>query len=95
MMVIGSCQIELRLPGNGSLKGKRRLLKPIQQHLRRKFNVAAAETAHNDLWQTAEIGIVTLANDAGYVHSVLEEAVHWIELHHPEVQVIDWQIEIF
>jgi hypothetical protein len=94
-MVIGSCTIELYLPGNGSLKGKRRILKPILSRLRREFNLSTAEIANNDVWQSSEIACVTVANDPGRVHSVLERAVRWIETHHPEVQVVDWSIEIF
>ncbi len=94
-MVIGSCIIELYLPGNGSLKGKRRTLKPILSRLRREFNLSTAEVANNDVWQSSEIACVTVANDSGRVHSVLERAVRWIETHHPQVQVVDWDIEIF
>ena len=93
-MIIGACSVELHLPGNGSLKGKRGILKPILSRLRREFNLAAAEVGHNDAWQSAEIAFVTVANDPGRVHAVLERAVRWIESHHPEVQVVDWQIEI-
>jgi uncharacterized protein YlxP (DUF503 family) len=93
-MIIGSCSIELHLPGNGSLKGKRGILKPILAHLRRRFNLAAAEVAHHDAWQSAGLALVTVANDPGRVHLVLEQAVHWIEAYHPEVQVVDWQIEV-
>jgi uncharacterized protein YlxP (DUF503 family) len=93
-MVIGACNVELYLPGNGSLKGKRSILKPLLTQLRRKFNLAAAEVAHNDAWQSAEVAFVTVANDPGRVHALLETAVHWIETHHPEVQVVDWEIEI-
>jgi uncharacterized protein YlxP (DUF503 family) len=93
-MIIGACVVELHLPGNGSLKGKRRILKPILARLRREFNLAAAEVAHNDVWQSAEIAFVTVANDPGRVHSVLERAVRWIETYHPEVQVVDWEIEV-
>lgn len=93
-MVIGACTVELHLPGNGSLKGKRSLLKPLLARLRREFNLAAAEVARNDVWQAAEIAFVTIANDPGRVHTVLEWAIHWIEIHHPEVQVVDWEIEI-
>jgi len=93
-MIIGACSVELHLPGNGSLKGKRGILKPILSRLRREFNLAAAEVGHNDAWQSAEIAFVTVANDPGRVHAVLERAVHWIETHHPEVQVVDWQIEV-
>jgi uncharacterized protein YlxP (DUF503 family) len=49
---------------------------------------------HNDAWQSAEIGLTTVANDPGRVHAVMERAVHWIETHHLEVQVVDWEIEI-
>jgi uncharacterized protein YlxP (DUF503 family) len=93
-VVIGVCTVELHLPGNGSLKGKRGLLKPILHHLRREFNLASAEVGDNHAWQSAEIAFVTVANDPGRVHVVLERAVHWIEAHHPEVQVVDWEIEI-
>jgi uncharacterized protein YlxP (DUF503 family) len=93
-MVIGACKVELHLPGNGSLKGKRSILKPLLVHLRREFNLAAAEVGHNDAWQSAEIGLAAVANDSGHVHAVLERAVRWIETHHPEVQVVDWEIEI-
>ena len=93
-MIIGACNVELYLPGNGSLKGKRSILKPLLAQLRRKFNLAAAEVAHNDAWQSAEVAFVTVANDPGRVHAVLEKAVRWIETHHPEVQVVDWEIEV-
>ena len=93
-MVIGICNVELHLPGNGSLKGKRSILKPLLARLRRKFNLAAAEVGRNDAWQSAEIAFVTVANDPGHVHAVLERAVRWIETHHPEVQVVDWEIEV-
>jgi uncharacterized protein YlxP (DUF503 family) len=93
-MVIGACIIELYLPGNDSLKGKRRILKPLLTRLHREFNLATAEVAHNDAWQAAELAIVTVSNDPGRVHTVLERTVRWIETHHPEVQVVDWEIEI-
>jgi uncharacterized protein YlxP (DUF503 family) len=93
-MVIGACTVELHLPGNGSLKGKRSILKPLLSRLRREFNLATAEVDHNDVWQSARIALVTVANDPGRVHGVLERAVHWIETQRPEVQVVDWEIEV-
>jgi uncharacterized protein YlxP (DUF503 family) len=93
-LVIGACRIELYLPSNGSLKGKRSILKPLLARLHREFNLATAEVGYNDVWQSAEIALTTVANDPGHVHATLERAVHWIEAHHPEVQVVDWEIEI-
>lgn len=93
-MVIGACTIRLHLPGNGSLKGKRSILKPLLTRLRREFEIAAAEVGENDAWQSAEIALAAVANDSSHAHAVLERAVHWIEVYHPEVQVVDWEIEI-
>ncbi len=93
-MVIGACTIQIHLPGNGSLKGKRGILKPLLNQLRHEFKVAAAEVGENDVWQSAEIALAAVANESGHVHAVLERAVHWIEVNYPEVQVVDWEIEI-
>jgi uncharacterized protein YlxP (DUF503 family) len=93
-MVIGACTIELYLPTSTSLKAKRSLLKSILNRLRREFNVAAAEVGANDLWQSAVIGLVTVANDCARVQRVIDRAPRWIESHHPEVEVVDWAIEI-
>ncbi len=93
-MIIGACSVELYLPGNGSLKGKRRILKPLLKRLHREFNLATAEVGHNDLWQSAEIAFVTVTNDPGRAHAALERTIRWIETHYPQVQVVDWQIEI-
>ena len=37
-MVIGTCTIELYIPGNGSLKGKRRVIKSIIARVHNEFN---------------------------------------------------------
>lgn len=94
-MVIGACSIELRIPGNRSLKGKRRVLKPLLNRLRQEFNLSTAEVGFNDRWQTAEIALVTVANnDPGYVCAFLEKTVEWVRTHRPDVQVVDWHIEV-
>ena len=95
-MVIGACSIELRIPGNRSLKGKRRVLRPLLTRLRREFNVSTAEVGFNDAWQMAEVALVTVANnDPGHVQASLEKVVVWVQMFRPEVQVVDWHIETF
>ena len=93
-MIIGACTLRLHLPGTTSLKEKRSRLKPLLARLPREFNLAVAETNLQDVWQSAEIGLVTIANEAGFVQSVLEKSVHWIEHHFPEVEVEDYRIEL-
>ena len=93
-MIIGACVVRLHLPGNDSLKGKRGRLKPIVVRLPREFNLAVAETDLHDVWQSAEISLVTVSNDVGLVHSVLEKSVQWIEHYAPDVDVVDHKIEL-
>jgi uncharacterized protein YlxP (DUF503 family) len=93
-MIIGACVIDLHLPGNASLKGKRSILKPLLLRLRREFNVATAEVDHHDVWQSARIALVSVSTDASYVQGLLERAVRWIETHCPDLNVIDWEIEV-
>ncbi len=94
-MIIGACTVDLHLPGNGSLKGKRSALKPLLSRLRKEFNLATAEIEHHDVWQSARIALVSVSTDAGYVNGLLERAVQWIERNRPDLQVVDWRIELF
>lgn len=93
-MIIGACTVELYLPGNGSLKGKRSLLKPLLLRLRKEFNLATAEVDYHDVWQSAQIALVSVSTDAGHVQGLLERAVRWIEKQRPDLNVVDWQIEV-
>ncbi len=70
------------------------MLKSLLARLHKEFNVSAAEVDHQDSWQTAAIALACVANDPAHAEQVLNNAVHWIEHHRPEVQVVDWQIEI-
>jgi uncharacterized protein YlxP (DUF503 family) len=92
-MHVATCVIKLHLEGVGSLKEKRRILKSILTRLPRQFNVATAEIDHHDIWQTAVIALVTVGNDAGYLHGLLEKAVAWIEQERPDVPIDDYSIE--
>jgi uncharacterized protein YlxP (DUF503 family) len=93
-MIVGACVVRLHLPGNNSLKGKRGRLKPILVRLPREFNVAVAETDLQDVWQSAEISLVTVSNDDAIIYSVLEKAVQWLEHNTPEVEVVAHEIEL-
>ena len=59
-MVVARLSVELFLPGSGSLKDKRMVLRRLKDRLA-KFNVAVAEVEHHDLWQRAGLGIVTVS----------------------------------
>lgn len=92
-MQIASCTITLQLYGVRSLKEKRRVLKSILARLPKQFNVAAAEIDHNDTWQTAVIALVTVGNDPGYLHGLMEKAVVWLEENRPDAVIEQYSIE--
>jgi len=77
-MTVGLLSVECYLPLSQSLKDKRMVLRRIKDRLG-AMNVAVAEVAHQDLWQRAGLGVVSVAtNDAG-VARTLEAALAEIE----------------
>ncbi|MBM4465207.1 MAG: DUF503 domain-containing protein [Chloroflexi bacterium] len=94
-MVIGTCVIELRIPGNGSLKGKRRVVKSIIARVHNEFNVSIGEVDDQDFWQSAVLGVACVSNGTDYVHGLLTKVVEWIETNRPDVEVVDYRIEMF
>ncbi|MGB9722961.1 MAG: DUF503 domain-containing protein [Chloroflexia bacterium] len=93
-MAIGYCQIQLHLPDHHSLKEKRGVLRSIMARLRQEFNIAVAELDHQDLWQSACLGVVSISNEAARLHHLLEGVVHWLEQNRPDVEVTGYQIEM-
>jgi len=93
-MVIATCSIELHLPANGSLKGKRSVIKSICTRVSQRFNVSIAEVDHHDLWQRATLGVSAVGTDPAYLHKLLSQVVQWIEFHRPDVELLDYRIEM-
>jgi len=93
-MHIGVCTIELRLPGNGSLKGKRSVVKSIVTRVSHEFNVSIAEVDAQDSWQRAVLGVACVSPGAGYAHGLLEQVVQWIEANRPDVILLEYEIEM-
>ncbi len=93
-MSVAVATLTLRLPENGSLKGKRRVLKSIQQRLHNRFNVSVAEVDHNEAWQLAGLAICAVANDAGHAGEVVAKAVAYLESLRLDVEIIEEEREI-
>ncbi len=77
-MVVALLSVELFLPGAQSLKDKRMVLRRLKDRLAR-FNVAVAEVEHQDLWQRAGLGIVTISTTAAHAEQQLAAAADEIE----------------
>lgn len=91
-MVVGVCHLALVIHECRSLKAKRQVLKSITAKVRNRFNVSISEVAAQDLWQRAEIGITAVGTDNGFVNSVIDKVINYIEgLHMAEI--IDHDVE--
>ena len=93
-MHVGVCHIRFRIPENGSLKDKRRVLKAITTRLTNKFNVSVAEVEDNDYWQVATLGIACVSNDPRHANEILSRAVSFASDPRFGVEVLDYHIEI-
>ena len=93
-MNVGVCRIDLRLPENESLKGKRQVLKSITARVRNKFDVAVAEVDNHDRWQLATIGICCISNNSRHTNEVLSKVVDFVINSRFEVEILDYEIEI-
>jgi len=93
-MVIGICQLDLRIPENHSLKGKRHVIRKLIDRVRSRFNVTIAEVGDNDLWQRAKIGFCMVSNDRRFINSSLDkvidfiEKMHLVEMVHSEMEIL-------
>jgi hypothetical protein len=92
-MVIGICQLDLRIPENHSLKGKRHVIRKVIDRVRHRFNVAISEVGDNDLWQRAQIGFCTVGNDRRHINSSLDKVIDFIEKSHL-VEMVHTEMEI-
>jgi uncharacterized protein YlxP (DUF503 family) len=73
-MVIGVITWELEIFGAQSLKEKRSVVKSLKDRLHDRFNISVAETAHQDVWQRAELTACLVAGEQKLADSVLQNA---------------------
>jgi uncharacterized protein YlxP (DUF503 family) len=94
-MHVSVCQIELRLPENHSLKGKRQVIKSIITRLQNKFNVSVAEVDNQDLWQLATLGVACVSNHRRHADETLANVIKFVAQNYPDVELLGSQIETF
>ena len=92
-MVVGVCRIALRIAGNDSLKGKRRVVRRIIDRTRNKFNTAVAEVGDLDEHRRASIGFAVVSNDAGHANSMLDNVTSFVS-GLTEAEIVDRTVEL-
>ena len=69
---LGVLAVAVHIPAAQSLKEKRFVVRKIKDRLRSRFNVAVAELDHQDLWQRALLGVVSISSDRKALQNLLE-----------------------
>ena len=78
-MVVGVLRLELLLPENHSLKGKRSVLRTIKARVQNTFNVSIAECEEHDHWQRSILGVSQVGADQPHVDACLRQVVQFID----------------
>ena len=78
-MVVGILKLELTIPENHSLKGKRSVIKSIQARVGNEFNVSVTECGAQDLWQRAVMGFAAAGTSETVVQATLRRIIDFIE----------------
>ena len=78
-MIVGAAGVELEIHGSRSLKEKRGVVRSINQRVRNRFAVSAAEVGGQGTWTRAVLGFATVGSDAVAVRRVLDQVVDFVE----------------
>ena len=90
-MLVALERFDLRIPGCGSLKEKRQVVKTLSNAIRAKFNVALAEVDHLDLWQRTTIAVAAVGNEEYHLRRVMHEIEALVD-RWAEVDTIDTEL---
>ncbi|NPA16576.1 MAG: DUF503 domain-containing protein [Aquificae bacterium] len=86
-MIIGSIVFEFYIPHSGSLKEKRMVVRSVKEKLKSKFNVSVSEVGNQELWQSAQIAVVTVAPDKKQVEKVIQNVINFVEVNFPDLHI--------
>lgn len=93
-MAVGLLTLELYLPLNDSLKGKRGILKPIIARLRRDYNVSVCEADEQDRLNYAVLEVACVSTNQTQAHRLLQRVANHVEGWRLDAQLIDYSIDM-
>ncbi len=93
-MYVGSLRLELHIQSSYSLKDKRRVLKSLQDRLRRTFQVAVAEVGDQELWQKAVIGVSCVSGHSSLVNETLQKVLSFVE-NIDDLEILTYEIDLY
>jgi uncharacterized protein YlxP (DUF503 family) len=92
-MLVAMERFDLRIPGCGSLKEKRHVVKTLTNQIRSTFNVSVAEVDHHNLWQRTAIAVAAVDREQYHVRKVMQQVERFVE-GWAEVETIATDVEL-
>jgi len=86
-VVVATLTLDALLGDVHSLKQKRAVVRPILAQLRRRFEVAAAETGAQDLHRRAELAVAVVTSTHAHAVEMLEECERFVA-GRPEIELL-------
>jgi uncharacterized protein YlxP (DUF503 family) len=86
-VVVGTLVVDIVLGDVASLKQKRSVVRPLVAELRRRFEVAAAESGNLELHRRAEIAVAVVSSTHAHAQEVLDSCERLIA-GHPEFTLV-------
>lgn len=80
--------VELHVPASQSLKAKRSVVTSLVESAKSRFDVAAAETGHQDSWQRAQLGFAAVSGSAAHCTEVIDRVERYV-WSTPDVDVLE------
>ena len=92
-MVVGTFEVQFRIPGSFTLKDKRKVIKSMLAKIKNTYNVSAAETGSNDHANIGVLGGACVSNAKSSVQSQLSHIRRAIESN-PSILIFGYREEI-
>ena len=77
-MIVGIMTVKLHMSGIGSLKAKRSIVKSVIERMRNRFNASVSEVDHQDIKNSAVIGIAVVSNQGSFVDRQLDKILDFM-----------------
>jgi len=91
-LIVGTCTVSFHIPGSGSLKSKRLVLRSLKDRIRHRFNVSVAEVDHCDLWQRSTLAVAVVSRDGQFADRVIAKVLDLIESE-TDISIIEIQTD--
>ena len=87
-MHAAALRIECHIPDSGSLKDKRKVVRPFVEGLRRLASLSVSEVDYHDTWQRVAVGVAVVAPDAAELERLIGRVRRYVD-DQLELSVVD------